>query len=74
MKKFRWGWFAVACFAILTTPGAVIDAIQLFRSDHRLGFILPVAFVIRVGMIWWFLKLWWDTRASEKDKEGSESN
>lgn len=70
-RRFRWLWFGGAILAILTTPSAVADAIKLFRSDHSLGFVLPIAFAIRIVMIWWFLKLWWSTRP-EKVESNSE--
>jgi hypothetical protein len=62
IRKFRWGWFAIAAIGILQTPMAVINAVHLVGSNHRLAPIIPIAFVIRFGMIWLFLKLWWDTR------------
>jgi hypothetical protein len=69
VKKFRWGWFLIAVFSILTTPNAIITAIQLGKSDHRLIPILPIAFAIRFAMTWWFLKLWWTHRPSNQAQE-----
>ena len=68
-RKFRWGWFAIAVIGILQTPTAVISAIHLVSSDHRLTPIIPIAFAIRFGMIWLFLKLWWDTRPIKETPE-----
>jgi hypothetical protein len=67
----RWLWFGIAVLTILQTPDAVMSAIHLVKSDHRLGWIVPVAFAIRFGTIWLFLKLWWRSRPS---KETSVSN
>jgi len=61
-KVLRWGWLGIAILGIITTPEAIAAAVDLARSDHRLIFILPFAFVIRFGTIWMFLKLWWKTK------------
>jgi hypothetical protein len=65
VKKYaRWGWLFLVVVSILTTPSAVVDAIHLGRSDHRLMFVIPLAFIIRFAVTWWFFKLWWGSRPS----------
>ena len=68
-RKLRWLWFVIAVIGILQTPGAVISAIRLASSDHRLVFIPFIALPIRFGMIFLFLWLWWTYRP-QKEKEG----
>ncbi len=58
MKHFRWLWFASAILMLVTLPLDVAAAYALGRSDHRLIPIIPVAFAIRLSVIWWFFKLW----------------
>ena len=55
----------MAAIGIVTTPSAVADAIGVYRSDHRLGFlgfVGPIAFGIRFATIYVFRWLWWKTR------------
>jgi hypothetical protein len=61
VKKFAaWIGLLVAAALILTTPGAVVTAVDLVRSDHILALVLPFAFAIRFGLIWWLTKRWWE--------------
>jgi hypothetical protein len=63
-RRVRWGWFVIALIGILMTPGAVMSAIESYRSDHKWAWILPIAFSIRFAQIWFFLWLWWKYRPS----------
>ena len=67
LRRFRWGWLIIAVIEILETPSAVISAVRMVHSDHRLWFVPFISFPIHFGMIWFFLKLWWDYRP-EKGK------
>jgi hypothetical protein len=49
------------------TPNAVINAIDFYRSDQRLGFVMPLALIIRFAQIYGFTWLWWKTRPEEAD-------
>jgi Na+/H+ antiporter NhaA len=60
--RWRWAWLALAAIGVLSTPGAILDAINLNRSEHRLGFITVIAFSIRFAQIYGFTWLWWKTR------------
>jgi hypothetical protein len=66
MKRFRWVWFAIAALSIVETPHAILTAIVLGRSDHRLIPIIPLGFAIRFAFTWWFFKLWWSYRNESK--------
>jgi hypothetical protein len=61
-SRMRWGWFAIAALGILQTPTAIIHAIQFANSYHRLAPVMVLAFAIRIAMIWFFLRLWWQFR------------
>jgi len=61
-RRMRWLWLAIAFFGILQTPIAIISAIHDANTDHRLAPVMVLAFAIRFGMIWLFLKLWWQSR------------
>jgi hypothetical protein len=61
-KRWRWAWLALAVAGVVTTPAAVISAIDLYRSDHRLGFVVPLGLGIRFAQIYGFTWLWWKTR------------
>jgi hypothetical protein len=51
VKKYvRWGWLLLVVVSILTTPSAVVDALHLGRSDRRLIFVIPIAFIIRFAV------------------------
>jgi hypothetical protein len=65
-SRMRWLWFAIAPFEILQTPTAIINALHLANSSHRLAPVMVLAFAIRVGMIWLFLKLWWQFRPTNQ--------
>lgn len=73
-RKFRWLWFAIGLIGLLQTPFAVMDAVDLVRSDHRLVFVPFVAFPIRLGMIGLFFWLWWATRRLNAEQEVSPKN
>jgi hypothetical protein len=62
LARFRWLWFALAILAALGTPGALIDAIHLAQTDHRLVVIVILAKAMRFGWIYLFLWLWWKYR------------
>ena len=65
-KRTRWLWFAVAVIGILQTPDAIVKAIQLVKSDHWMSSVVVLGFVIRFGVIWLFLKLWWQFRTANQ--------
>lgn len=74
MKKFvAWVELLIAVVAVLTTPSAIIDAIHWVHSEHKLALVIPIAFAIRFGIIWWFIKSRWANvhggSSSEKAKE-----
>ena len=66
LRRTRWLWFAMAVVGVLQTPNAIINAIQLVKSDHRMAVVAVLAFAIRFGMIWLFLKLWWQFRPANR--------
>jgi hypothetical protein len=49
---------------MLQTPFVVLGAVSNAIADHRLIAPFVGAFAIRVFVIGFFLKIWWDTRAS----------
>lgn len=61
-RKWRWFWFAIAILGILQTPWALTSAVKLAESDHRLVFIPLLGLLIRIGLIFMFLWLWWAYR------------
>jgi hypothetical protein len=61
-KRWRWAWLALAVVGVVMTPAAVFNAIDLYRSDHRLGFAIPLGLSIRFAQIFGFSWLWWKTR------------
>jgi hypothetical protein len=65
-RRMRWSWFAIAVVGILQTPNAIINAIQLVKSDHWMALVAVLGFAIRFGMIWLFLKLWWQFRPASQ--------
>lgn len=50
------------------TPGAVSNAIETYRLEHKLGVIILTAFAIRLAQIYAFTWLWWKTRPNDPDK------
>jgi len=65
-RRMRWLWFAIAVVAILQTPHAIIDAFRLVKSGPWMALVAVLAFAIRFGMIWLFLKLWWQFRPANQ--------
>jgi hypothetical protein len=61
-RRMRWAWFALAVLGVLLTPGAILSAIDLYKTDHKLGFVIPIAFTIRFAQIWFFTWLSWKCR------------
>ena len=60
VKKFAaWIGLLIAAALAVTIPSAIVTAIGLVRSDHILGLVLPFAFAIRFGLIWWLTVRWW---------------
>jgi hypothetical protein len=55
---------ALAAVGILQTPFVIPGALSQAIADHRLIAPFVGAFAIRVLVIGFFLKIWWDTRAS----------
>jgi len=64
LRKVRWIAFALAAVGILQTPFVIPNAVSKAITDHWLIIPFVVAFAIRVLVIGFFLKIWWDTRAS----------
>jgi len=71
-KWSRWGCLIIAVIGVLMTPQAIINAIQLYKSDHKLGFVMPLAFALRFAQIWVFAWVWWKTRPVPKTLSGSD--
>jgi hypothetical protein len=65
-RRIRWAWFAFAAYAILGTPTAIIGAIEMGKSHHRLAPVMLIALAIRGLMIWFFLALWWQLRPAKQ--------
>ena len=61
-QRWRWLWLVLAAIGVLMTPTAVMNVINLYRLDHRLGFVAPLALAIRFAQIYVFSCLWWKTR------------
>jgi hypothetical protein len=68
-KRMRWVWLALAIWGLLATPGALIDAFNFYRTEHRLGWIIPLAFALRFGQIWLFAWLWWRCPPANADAQ-----
>ena len=49
LARFRWLWFAAAALMALSTPGAIVSAIHLAQSNHKLILISNIALAIRIG-------------------------
>jgi hypothetical protein len=62
LARFRWLWLAVAALLALTTPGAIVSAVHLAQTDHRMVLIAILALTMRLGWISLFLWLWWKHR------------
>jgi len=60
--RMRWLWSAIAIVGIIGTPNAIIGAFNLGKSNLALSPIAIVALIIRVVMVWFLLKLWWQFR------------
>jgi len=63
LRKVRWIAFGLAALGILQTPIVIANAISHAGADHRLIAPFVMAVVIRVVLIGFFFKIWWDTRA-----------
>jgi hypothetical protein len=61
-RRMRWLWLALSLLGLISTPSAVLDAVENYKTDHRLGWIIPLAFGMRFGQIWLFAWLWWKCR------------
>jgi hypothetical protein len=71
LKKIRWIAFGLAAIGILQTPLVIPGAVSQAIADHRLIAPFVGAFAIRVLVIGFFSKIWWDTRASaETSRDG----
>jgi hypothetical protein len=68
-KRMRWLWLAFAILGLLLTPSAIANAIDSYKADHRLGWIIPLAFALRFGQIWLFAWLWWKYRPSGPERD-----
>lgn len=70
-RRMRWGWLAISILGLLFTPSAIIDAVDTYKTDHSVGWIIPLAFAIRFGQIWLFAWLWWKSRPSSPETNPS---
>jgi hypothetical protein len=70
-KRVRWLWLGFAILGLLLTPGVIADAIDNYKADHRIGWVIPLAFALRFGQIWLFAWLWWKYRPSDSEREPS---
>jgi Na+/H+ antiporter NhaA len=66
-SRSRWIWLALAAVGVVMTPAAVINVIDLYRADHRLGFVIPLGLSIRFAQIYGFTWLWWKTRPMDSN-------
>jgi hypothetical protein len=64
LKKLRWVFFGLAAIGIAQTPAALLAVISEAKEDHRLIPLFLMGGVIRFLFIGFFLKIWWETRAS----------
>jgi hypothetical protein len=64
LVKFRWLFFVLAAIGIIETPFVIPGAVSRAIVDHRLIIPFVMAFAIRVLVIGYLLKIWWDTRSS----------
>ena len=72
LRKLRWGFFVVAAIGIADTPSAILTAISSAKTDHRLIIPFAGAVVIRLLVIGFFLKIWWETKKkSPTSKQGN---
>jgi hypothetical protein len=61
VKKLRWLFFVLAAIGIAETPSAILSAYLNATSDHHLIIPFIGALVIRLLLIGFFLKVWWET-------------
>jgi len=66
-RRMRWLWLAFSLFGLISTPSALFDAFNTYKTDHTLGWIIPLAFAMRFGQIWLFAWLWWKCRPLPPD-------
>jgi hypothetical protein len=65
LRKYRWLFFGLATLGIVGTPSAIVSAVRT-SADHGTVFLMTMfalAFLIRLFMIGFSLKIWW-TRGS----------
>jgi len=73
LRKVRWIAFALAAVGILQTPFVIPGAVSQAIADHRLIVPFVGAFAVRVLVIGFFSKIWWDTRASANSSPDSSN-
>ncbi|OLB27394.1 MAG: hypothetical protein DMG41_34110 [Acidobacteria bacterium] len=72
LRKLRWLFCLAAAIGIAYTPSAILTAISSAKSDHRLIIPFAGAVVIRLLVIGFFLKIWWETKKkSQASKQGN---
>jgi len=47
------------------------SAADTYQYNHRLEWIIPVAFAMRFGQIWLFAWLWWKSRPANKEAKSA---
>ena len=76
LRKLRWLFFLGAAIEIAYTPSAILTAISSAKSDHRLIIPFAGALAIRLLVIGFFLKIWWETKkksqAPKQDNDASK--
>ena len=72
--KFRWLWFAMAMYGLITTPFAATNAYREALSYHRVIFPMILALFIRVGTIYLFFSLWLKHRPVKSDENLEQSD
>ena len=73
LRKVRWIAFALAAVGILQTPFVIPGAVSQAVADHRLIVPFVGAFAVRVLVIGFFSKIWWDTRTSANSSPDSSN-
>ncbi|MGD0304092.1 MAG: hypothetical protein ABSC71_04610 [Candidatus Acidiferrales bacterium] len=64
IRKTRWLWFALALLLLVQTPLVVAQFVRYGAQKRGMYAILVVALFFRAAWIWFFGKMWWDTRHS----------
>ncbi|MCU1222547.1 MAG: hypothetical protein JWQ42_640 [Edaphobacter sp.] len=66
-RRMRWLWLASSILGVLSTPSAMVNALDDYKTNHSFGWIVLLAFAMRFGQIWLFAWLWWKCRPFKAD-------